>query len=288
MREINITSGGCGIRLEQVSEDLAMSYFPILSAPDCLGWTTIFNFAPNNWEEVDRVERFLNVTWSDGSCWHTHHLSRLQYGESKTVRSADVIGLVPADCLPLLSLTATLPVETVAKQLPLVGGLHTHYPAWRATLGLTSTRGVSTSYQGELDPFPAPGSLLTFGHFLQFGPEIQNYLLFMNLESNPIRRTGQMEIRKAAQTSKVVAEVDVNSNCVTHVPLDGLGIGEADLSLFICRNMSGIPLYFSRAGAGEYLSLEHSHPPASSVVHGRRWEAHKTLKKIWFAKAVGQ
>jgi hypothetical protein len=50
--------------------------------------------------------------------------------------------------------------------------------------------------------------------------------------------------------------------------------------------MAAIPLYFSSAMDGAYLSLEHTHPPASLVVHGRRWEAQKMLKNRWFAKVA--
>jgi len=57
------------------------------------------------------------------------------------------------------------------------------------------------------------------------------------------------------------------------------------LPLVVCLGMSGIPLYFSQSIDGRYLSLEHTHPPASTVVHGRRWDAQKILKQQWFSKA---
>jgi len=68
------------------------------------------------------------------------------------------------------------------------------------------------------------------------------------------------------------------------ISLDDLGLNGEDLPLIICRDMAGIPLYFSRTTDGSFLSLEHTHPPASFVVHGSRWEAQKLLKKHWFTK----
>lgn len=261
-----------------------MSYFPILTAPGCRGWTTVSNFAPNNWEEGPRIARSLNVMWSDGSHWQSRPLAKLQYGELRTVHADMLAGLVPEGCLPLLSLTdADLPAS--APQLITTGMPHTSYPNWRATLGLTSAGGGSTSYQGELDPFPAPGSLLTFGHFLQVGRDIENYLLFVNLEAAPAARHARLEVRDAATPGNLKAACEVKNNSVSVVPLDWPGLEEEDLPLLICRGMSGIPLYFSRSGGGQFLSLEHTHPPASSVIHGRRWEAQKLLKQTWFTKA---
>jgi hypothetical protein len=68
------------------------------------------------------------------------------------------------------------------------------------------------------------------------------------------------------------------------IALDDLGLNAEDLPLIICRDMAGIPLYFSRKSDGAFMSLEHTHPPASFVVHGSRWEAQKLLKKHWFTK----
>ena len=260
-----------------------MSYYPILPAPGCSGWTTLYNFAPNNWEEGARLTRYVNVTWADGRYWHTRNLARLQYGALKTVHAVEVAGLMPDASLPLLSLTDFEP-SPVAERLPPVGSAHASYPAWRATLGLLSESGAKSCYQGELDPFPAPGSLLTFGQFLQFGKGIDNYLLFLNIESDATQRNEQIEIRNAASPERLLARFPVKNNSVNPIRLDFPDTAEEDLLLITCKGMSGVPLYFSRSEGGGYLSLEHSHPPASSVIHGRRWEAQKLLKQRWFAK----
>ena len=260
-----------------------MSYYPLLSAPGCTGWTTLYNFAPNNWEESRQVSRHLNVTWTDGESWHSQSLDRLNPGQSRTIRAAEVANLVPSGSLPLFSLSENeLPQS--AKDLPNGGAPSTAHPNWRATLGLLSEAGFRTSYQGEVDPFPAPGSLLTFGHFLQFGAGIENYLLFLNIESKPAQRAGCIEIRDATSGGALKGAFEVKGNSLTCIRLDFPDTRATDLPFMVCRSMSGIPLYFSRSQGGAYLSLEHSHPPASSVVHGQRWEAHKLLKRIWFSR----
>ena len=258
-----------------------MSYYPILNAPGCEGWTTLCNFPPNNWETLNIREKFVNVTWPQDGCWRTVTLRTLAPGEMATVRRSAVAGHVPDDALTLLSLTSGRP-EAVCATLPALDLEKTVAPAWRATLGL-STAHASTSYQGEIDPFPVPGSLLTFCPLLQFGPGIRNYLLFVNVEKAPARRSSRVEIYDAAGVS-LRGAVEVSSNDVTAVPLDDLGFTQSDLPMLLCRDMACVPLYFSRTADGEFVSLEHTHPPASFVIHGRRFDAQKMLKQRWFGK----
>lgn len=260
-----------------------MSYYPLLSAPNCLGITTVFNYAPNNWEEGSKVSRYLNVSWSDGRCWQTRYLQTLDYGQSCAVHESALSSLMPSESTGFLSLTKFVP-EGQTATLPLSDLPRTNLPAWRATLALQSQTGATTSYQGEVDPFPAPGSLITFGYFLQAGDAIQNLLLFLNLEVSPKVRSAVVEIRDAATPKLLRASHRVVNNRLNIIPLDYPGIQVQDLPLVVCRQMSGIPLYFSHSLDMEYLSLEHTHPPASTVMHGNRLAAQKIMKKVWFAK----
>lgn len=260
-----------------------MSYYPILRAPGCSGYTTVFNFAPNNWEEGPKRARFLYLTWSDGEYWQNRRLTSLEYGAMKTVRMEDVADVVPENALPLLSLCDDSLPEHADRLLTSVMP-HTSYPNWRATLGLVADGGTDTCYQGEVDPFPSPGSMLTFGHFLQVGTGIDNYLLLLNLEAYPQERTAMLEVRDSAEPTRLLTSAHVRNNSVNVIKLDWDGMNEEQLPLLVCLGLSGIPLYFSRSADGRYLSLEHTHPPASTVVHGRRLEAQKLLKQHWFSK----
>ncbi len=260
-----------------------MSFYPILKAPACHGWTTVCNFSPNNWEVTRRHEQLINVTWAAEGVWISKNLGVLAPGGLRTVTARDVADVVPADALALLSLTRT-PPPPESDVLPTLDTDQTTVPAWRGTLGL-STSEAQTSYQGELDAFPPQGSLLTFGPFVQFGAGIKNQLILLNIENSPIRRSVELEIYDAAEL-KLRGKFPVRNNDTNNISLDGLGFEPGDLPLFICRGMAAIPLYFSSAMDGAYLSLEHTHPPASLVVHGRRWEAQKMLKNRWFAKVT--
>jgi hypothetical protein len=258
-----------------------MSFYPMLAAPGCTGQTTLFNFPPNNWEDRLKQARLINLTWAQDGVWRSEVLGKLDFGAIRTFSCADVSAHVPDDALPLLSLShAQLP--ECSKSLP-ASMQGTNMPNWRATLGLVSPL-ASTCYQGELDPFPAPGSLLTFAPFIQFGSGIENYMLLLNLEKNPQPRTSTVEFYDCAKPARCLGRSEVRNNAVSAVSLDGLGLGPKDLPVVICKGMSGIPLYFSKTVDGACLSLEHTHPPASYVIHGKRWDAQKILKSNWFAK----
>jgi hypothetical protein len=260
-----------------------LSYYPILKAPGCQGWTTLCNFPPNNWETSDASEKFVNVTWLCDNGWKTENIGVLASGEVLTVSIQDIAGLITEGALPLLSLTVSK-LPAYSGSLPRIDAARTTLPAWRATLGLSTTH-ASTSYQGEIDPFPTQGSFLTFGPFIQFGEGMENYLILLNIENSPIARTSQVEIYDAKKTA-LKGTFEVRNNRATIIALDSLGFSPTDLPLIICQGMSAIPLYFSKTSDGSFLSLEHTHPPASYVIHGKRWEAQKILKNIWFSKVM--
>ena len=258
-----------------------MSFYPILKGPDSKGWTTLFNFPPNNWEFRDSSQKYINVTWIEDSHWRTENIGKLAFNGIRNFYFDDLPKFIPQGVLPLLSLTLSK-LPTHSDSLPHLVDTHTVMPVWRATLGL-STAYNSTSYQGEIDPFPVPGSLLTFGPFMQFGHDIQNYFIFLNIEKSPITRVAQVEIYDAEKTV-LKSKFIVRNNDATIISMDGLGFSSADLPLIVCKEMSAIPLYFSKTSDGNFLSLEHTHPPSSYVIHGKRWEAQKILKKIWFSR----
>jgi len=125
--------------------------------------------------------------------------------------------------------------------------------------------------------------LLTFGPFLQIGQGLENHLIILNIENIPVSRTAELEIYDASGLN-LRGRFTVFNNQANVISMNGLNFGPEDLPLIVCKGMSAIPLYFSRTEDGEFLSLEHTHPPASLVVHGKRWEAQKFLKNLWFNK----
>lgn len=258
-----------------------MSFYPVLAAPGCIGQTTLYNFPPNNWEDTSKESRCVNLTWAEDGHWRSVTLGQLAFGAVHAYSRADLPAFLPEDALPLLSLSFS-PFPEHSKSLPTP--MHsTSIPNWRGTLSLVSPL-ASACYQGELDPFPAPGSLLSFAPFMQFGSGVENYMLFLNIEKQPYFRTSTVEIYDSALPECCLGTFQVRNNSLSVVSLDGKSIGPADLPVIISRGMSGIPLYLSKTSDGTHLSLEHTHPPASFVIHGKRWEAQKLLKSKWLAK----
>jgi hypothetical protein len=76
----------------------------------------------------------------------------------------------------------------------------------------------------------------------------------------------------------------VINNSATVVNLDKYGFKQDDFPLITCQEMSGIPVYLTMLTDGSFMSLEHTHPPASLVIHGNRWAAQKIIKNKWFSK----
>lgn len=258
-----------------------MSYYPILSAPYCTGKTTLFNFPPNDWQSVNRCKQLVSLTYIEDNVWHSRIIGELEYQSFKVINHSDVVDLIPDGALALLSLSKDeLPKTSL--ELPVLNCSRTSMPSYRATLGLNS-KFTQTSYQGEIDPFPPQASLLTFSPFLQFGDDVENYVLLMNLEKIPGNRGVEVEIYDA-HSKKLKKVQNAFSNQINIVSLDDMGFNEQSLPVVICRGMASIPLYFSSYKLGEMLSLEHTHPPASLVVHGNRFGAQKQIKEYWFSQ----
>jgi hypothetical protein len=261
-----------------------MSYYPLLKAPGCKSWTSLCNFAPNNWEDKGIAKKQINVTWADDGKWHSRNIGELNENEIQTIDESEISSFIPNTALPLLSLCNRNLPETSA-ELPRVKST-TVMPAWRASLGLSTSK-TSTSYQGEIDPFPAPGTLLTFSPFFQFEKEVENYMILLNIEKSPTQRTSVVEVYDSTKRS-LKAKFDIKNNAANIIVLDDLGFLEDDLILTVCRGMCAIPLYISKTTDGAFMSMEHTHPPASFAIHGNRWGVQKVLKDLWFRKTKNE
>ena len=259
-----------------------MPYYPVLQAPFAQGLTTLANFPPNNWE-LKSSDKFVNVSWAIEGSWNTKNLGLLAAGKFLSFTEGDLKKIIPEDAFPFLSLTSqNLPNRS--SNLPSLTDKTSILPMSRATIGL-KTKNSHVSYQGEINHFPAPASLLSFCPLIQIGDEIKNYLLFLNLESSAVLRFSEIEIFDS-KTLELRYKTKVENNRLNVISLDGLSFNLNSLPLVVCREMSGIPLFYSTSLDGNFLSLEHTHPPASFVVHGRRWDAQKILKKKWLTRLL--
>lgn len=264
------------------SKGLDVSYYPLLNLPDISGWTTIYNFPPNNWELLSCSDQWVNATFIHKNQWVTKNLGKLTANSVKTFTVGDLCQLASSRSLIFFSLTKIPNYNHSSIVLPKLNNHRTFTPVWRATIGLNSGF-TQTSYQGEINPFPDNGTLLTFAPFLQYGNNIKNYLIFLNLEHNATFRTGKLHIYDANKMIHRKTFV-VQNNSANLIPLDDLDLLESDLPMIVCKDMAGIPLYLSRTIDGSFMSLEHSHPPASFVIHGKRIEFQRFIKNYWFSR----
>jgi hypothetical protein len=258
-----------------------MIFYPLLSAPGCQGYTILSNFPPNNWESKNTKSKYVHVTWLENQHWHTEFLQTIVYGQFLTITSDDLCGIVPESSLPLLSLLDNK-VSTKADTLPDHKISKTVMPSWRATLGLKGKEG-STSYQGEIEPFPEKASLVTFCPFIQREHGVHNYLILMNLNRSNSRKMNAVELRNAGN-QELIMTYQAFSNGISIIDLNDMDSEQMDFPVIVCKEMAAIPLYFSMDQEGQHLSLEHTHPPASLVIHGDRWAVQRSIKENWITK----
>jgi len=258
-----------------------MSFFPILKAPDVSGYTTLCNFPPNNWQvKHAKQSQFISLTYMKGGIWHSEQLGTLKNNKLRTFYADEIESLVPTGEVPLLSLSMeALPRESQTIPKPKIPV--TDVPLWRGTLGLRSGS-TTTSYQGDLPVFPSQGSLLSFAPFVQFGKNVENYALLVNIVNKPTHSISEVEIYDA--NDKILRGTEnIVSNQVNVIRLDNFGFDQNDLPVMTCRNMAVLPLYFSKTKDGRSMSIEHTHAPMSMVTHGDRFGAQKYIKELWFS-----
>tara|TARA_B100000795_G_scaffold254328_1_gene225144 strand:- start:581 stop:1384 length:804 start_codon:yes stop_codon:yes gene_type:complete len=256
-------------------------FYPILRAPNCKGRTIVHNYPPNNWEIRRNCKKNINITWSDGFIWKSKKIGSLDIGKFFSIKEED-LKFLPNGALALASLSINN-LASESMDLPDDIDMQTNLPEWRASIGLESSLGGKTSFQGEGYAFPSNGSLLSFSPFLQHGAHLTNYLLFISIEKLPTFRKTKLYFLKASG-DKINAEVPVISNHINIINLDNFGYDAKDMMVLMTKDIVGIPLFMTSYKSGVELSMEHTHPPASFAIHGNRWSLHKELKNIWAKK----
>ena len=254
----------------------------MLKIPSLKGWVKVHNFGPNNWEGKVRGHKFVHAIWLGNSEWESKCIGRIAFGESMLVQDEEINLKPSASNLLIFTLSDNI-LPAHSNVLPASNDLVFHTPAWRATLGLSSST-FSSSYQGEIDAFHPKGSLLSFAPFIQASKdcELRNYLLLINIESNPIQRICELNIYNSSG-NELLQTASISSNCANIILLDN-HLPRDDLVIISCREMSGIPVFISHSIDGNYISIEHTHPPASFAIHGDRWRFQKYIKERWFEK----
>lgn len=259
-----------------------MAYFPLLRLPNLRGWVDLHNFAPNDWEGSSSSTKLIHVTWLDSGLWQSRYLGGLKYGMSATITEEQI----PSDCKNsnlIITSLSEVPLPAESKILPLPKVSATYSPTWRATLGVASDNCI-VSYQGEVEAFPPNGSMLSFSPFIQKNnqTEIINYLVFLNLEELPETRDSYLNIFSSTGDENLGSH-RVTNNSLNIIPIQS-DISSDRLIILSCEGMSGIPIFVSHTPDRRFISIEHTHPPASLGIHGNRWGLQKSIKTKWFHK----
>lgn len=261
-----------------------MPFYPIFNIYDSLGFVQLSNFPPNNWEKIPSSDKDIFAYHSNGDKWEVDCLGNVSQNEFKCFQSSDFKAIsgqnlddVRIEELVLMDLRQDK-LAGIISELPKISSPSTIWPEWRATIGFKNEYS-RVSYQGEILPLPPKASLLTFHPFIQF-EDINNYFVFLNIESSPIHRWAELEIFLSG-TGKKIDSKKIRNNAANIFPLDQYGFTPEDLPVFYCKSMAGIPFGFGKSKTSGMLSLEHTHPPGSFTLHGNRMDAQRDIKVGW-------
>jgi hypothetical protein len=253
-----------------------------MKTPNLNGFCDLVYESPNNWENRIHKPISLYLLWSNGNRWLSKKISEMNYGDEIRLVTNDIDEKCLATGLALIY-PSLEPIEPELSTLPSRKVWYSEIPAWRNTSGFYNEF-TQVSYQSDIEPLPSKASLLTFHPFIQFGDVINN-LLVLNVTNDPKIQSGKISMFNSFDKS-FVADTLISTNSLTTIPLDVYSFKPTDLPVFYSPEIAGIPFGLGIAKSGKMLSLEHTHPPASLVLHGNRRAIQGKIKKSWIEKLV--
>ena len=257
-------------------------FFPLMKTPNLNGFCDLVYESPNNWENRIHKPISLYLLWSNGNRWLSKKISEMNYGDEIRLVTNDIDEKCLATGLALIY-PSLEPIEPELSALPSRKVWYSEIPAWRNTSGFYNEF-TQVSYQSDIEPLPSKASLLTFHPFIQFGDVINN-LLVLNVTNDPKIQSGKISMFNSFDKS-FIADSLISTNSLTTIPLDIYNFKPTDLPVFYSPEIAGIPFGLGIAKSGKMLSLEHTHPPASLVLHGNRRAIQGKIKKSWIEKLV--
>ena len=253
-----------------------------MKTPNLNGFCDLVYESPNNWENRIHKPISLYLLWSNGNRWLSKKISEMNYGDEIRLVTNDIDEKCLATGLALIY-PSLEPIEPELSTLPSRKVWYSEIPAWRNTSGFYNEF-TQVSYQSDIEPLPSKASLLTFHPFIQFGDVINN-LLVLNVTNDPKIQSGKISMFNSFDKS-FIADSLISTNSLTTIPLDVYSFKPTDLPVFYSPEIAGIPFGLGIAKSGKMLSLEHTHPPASLVLHGNRRAIQGKIKKSWIEKLV--
>ena len=257
-------------------------FFPLMKTPNLNGFCDLVYESPNNWENRIHKPISLYLLWSNGNRWVSKKISEMNYGDEIRLVTNDIDEKCLATGLALIY-PSLEPIEPELSTLPSRKVWYSEIPAWRNTSGFYNEF-TQVSYQSDIEPLPSKASLLTFHPFIQFG-DVVNNLLVLNVTNDPKIQSGKISMFNSFDKS-FIADSLISTNSLTTIPLDVYSFKPTDLPVFYSPEIAGIPFGLGIAKSGKMLSLEHTHPPASLVLHGNRRAIQGKIKKSWIEKLV--
>ena len=257
-------------------------FFPLMKTPSLNGFCDLVYESPNNWENRIHKPISLYLLWSNGNRWLSKKISEMNYGDETRLVTNDIDEKCLTTGLALIY-PSLEPIEPELSTLPSRKVWYSEIPAWRNTSGFYNEF-TQVSYQSDIEPLPSKASLLTFHPFIQFGDVINN-LLVLNVVNDPKIQSGKISMFNSFDKS-FIADSLISTNSLTTIPLDIYNFKPTDLPVFYSPEVAGIPFGLGIAKSGKMLSLEHTHPPASLVLHGNRRAIQGKIKKSWIEKLV--
>ena len=253
-----------------------------MKTPSLNGFCDLVYESPNNWENRIHKPISLYLLWSNGNRWVSKKISEMNYGDEIRLVTNEIDEKCLATGLALIY-PSLEPIEPELSTLPSQKVWYSEIPAWRNTSGFYNEF-TQVSYQSDIEPLPSKASLLTFHPFIQFGDVINN-LLVLNVTNDPKIQSGKISMFNSFDKS-FIADSLISTNSLTTIPLDIYNFKPTDLPVFYSPEIAGIPFGLGIAKSGKMLSLEHTHPPASLVLHGNRRAIQGKIKKSWIEKLV--
>jgi len=248
---------------------------------------TLANFASMepHIKDMGLTPQYVHITWADGKTWRHEVIDSIPINGVLTYDSACIPSSIPEDATPFLYMHPTRQEAKTDKQItaPHMYSL----PSWRGNIKLSSQL-ASTSYQGEY-----PGEMLAIqsGSFTSVNPMLQmtegvvNKMIFVNMCSEPSLDLHSMVIASSGD-GKIHDTQQVRANSCSVIDLGRFPRASNELMVLACGSLAGIPIYWSHAKDYSEMSLEHTHPPVSSVIFGNSIEFQKHMKSHWLAKLL--
>lgn len=262
-----------------------MAFFPLIDLDIIDGYIVLSRFSPNNWETNDfSTKNNLYGFWSDGETWHCMKIEHDKNLSFIKITTKDIPRYFPNyDRLKSNTVFFSFfngELNQKHKHIPKNEIQLTRVPQWRAVVGFNNLKSKA-SYQGEINPFPKNGTLLTFHPFFQFDEKVDNYFLFINFEDSAKYRYGEIKISDTSLRNEIITH-KIRTNFSNLIKIDLKKFNDEMLPIFYSNHMTGIPFGLAIHNNGSMMSLEHTHPPSNFSVHGKRFKIQREIKKKWF------